>query len=145
MVKYKQKSLSNSSMTYFAKPMTNLWLTVMSNPFTSDEIKTSVSKMKMNQSPGCNEIPVELMMYAPGSVYESTAEIFNQIASNGDCPKEINHGILVPLEKPGKSRGSASNFWPIILSSTLRKILSVCIMDQVGSRLDHETPITQAA
>ena len=29
--------------------------------------------------------------------------------------------------------------------SALRKILAGCIMDRVGSRLDHETPITQAA
>ena len=53
--------------------------------------------MKMNKSPGCDEIPVELIMYAPDCVYEGIAEIFNQIASDGDCPKEINHGILVPL------------------------------------------------
>ena len=76
---------------------------------------------------------------------ESIAEIFNQIASDGDCPKEINHGILVPLQKPGKPRGPASKLKPIILLSTLRKILAVCIMDGVGSRLDHKTPITQPA
>ena len=34
----------------------------MSNPFTSDEIKKVVSKMKINKSPGCNEIPVEPIM-----------------------------------------------------------------------------------
>ena len=100
--------------------------------------------MKMNKSPGCDEIPAELIMYAPDCVYESIAEIFNQIASDGDCPKEINHGILVPIQKPGKPRRPASNLTPIILLSTLRKILADCIMHRVGSRLDHETSITQA-
>ena len=99
--------------------------------------------MKMNKTPGCDEIPVELIMYAPDCVYDSIAEIFNQIASDGDCPKEINHGILVPLQKPGKPRGPASNLRPIILLYTLRKILAVCIMDRAGSRLDYKTPITQ--
>ena len=117
----------------------------MSNPFTSDEIKKAVSKMKMNKSLGFEEIPVELTMYAPDCVYESIAEIFNQIASHGDCLKEINHGILVPLQKPGKPRRPASNLRPINLLSTLRKILVVCIIDRLGSRLDHETPMTQAA
>ena len=51
----------------------------MSNPFTSDEIKKAVSKMKTSKSPGCDEIPVELKIYAPDYVYESIAEIFNQI------------------------------------------------------------------
>ena len=32
----------------------------------------------------------------------------------------------------------------MILLSMLRKILTVCIMDRVGSTLDHETPIIQA-
>ena len=109
--------------------MPDLRPTEMSNPFTSDKIKKAVSNMKMNKSPGCDEMPVELIMYAPDCVYESIAEIFNQIASDGDCPKEINHGILVPLQKPGKSRGPASNLRPIILLSTLRKILAVCIME----------------
>ena len=128
-----------------AQPMSNLRLTVMPNPFTSDEIKKAVSKMKMNKSSGCDEIPIELIMYAPDSVNESIAEIFNKIGSDGDCPKKINHEILVPLQKPGKPREPASNLRPIILLSTLKEILPVCIIERVGSRLDHETPITQVA
>ena len=128
-----------------AEPMSDLRPKEMSNSFTSDKIKKAVSKMKMNKSPGCDEMPVELIMYAPDCVYEGIAEIFNQIASDGDCPKEINHGILVPLQKPGKPRGPASNLRPIILLGTLRNILAVCIIDGVGSRLDHEIPITQVA
>ena len=34
----------------------------------------------------------------------SIAEIFNQIASDSDCPKEINRGILLSLQKLGKPR-----------------------------------------
>ena len=78
-----------------AEPMPDLRRTVMSNPFTPGEIIKAASKMKMNKSPGCDGIPVELIMCAPDCVDESIAEIFNQIASDGDCPKEINHGILV--------------------------------------------------
>ena len=44
-------------------------------------------------------------MYAPDCVYEIITEIFNKIASDGDCSKEINHGTLVPSQKPGKPRG----------------------------------------
>ena len=72
-----------------AELMANLRPTVMSNPFASDEIKKAVSKMKMNKSPGYDKIPVELIMYAPDCVYESITKIFNQIASDSDCPKEI--------------------------------------------------------
>ena len=128
-----------------AESMPDLRTTVMSNPFTSVQIKKVVSKMKMNKSPACDEILVELIMCSADCVYESIAEIFNQIESDSDCPKEINHGILVPLQKPGKPRGPALNLRPVILLSKLRKILAVYIIDRVGSRLDHKTPITQAA
>ena len=84
-------------------------------------------------------------MYAPNCVYESIAEIFNLIASHGDCPKEINHGILAPLQKSGKPKGPALILRSIILLSTLRKIFPICILDQIDSRLDHEIQITQAA
>ena len=56
-------------------------------------------------------------MYAPDCVCESIAEIFNHITSDGDCPKEIIHGILVTLKTHGKQRGPASNLRPIILLS----------------------------
>ena len=99
----------------------------------------------MNKYPGCDEIPVKLIMYAPDCVYESIAEIINQIASNGDFPREMNHGILAPLQKPGKSRGPVLNLRSNIILPMLRKIFSVCLMDQLCSRLDYETPLTQAA
>ena len=110
-----------------AQPMSNLRLTVMPNPFTSDEIKKAVSKMKMNKSPGCDEITVELIMYAPDCVNESIAEIFNKIGSDGDCPKKINHEILVLLQKPGKPRRPASNLRPIILLSCFVKRDTPCL------------------
>ena len=99
----------------------------------------------MNKYPGCDEIPVKLIMYAPDCVYESIAEIINQIASNGEFPREMNHGILAPLQKTGNSRGPVLNLRSNIILPMLRKIFSVCLMDQLCSRLDYETPLTQAA
>ena len=125
--------------------MPNLQLTPMTKPFTPSEIKTAVSKLKTNKSPGCDDIPVELIKNSPYTIYKYIAEIFNKIASHNECPNEINHGLLIPIQKPGKSRGPASNLRPIILLSTLRKILAVCIMGRIGVKMDEETPISQAA
>ena len=91
--------------------------------------------MKKNKSPECQEIPLELIIYAPDCVYESNTETFNQIALGGHCPKEINHEILVSLQKSGKPEGPASNLQPIILT--------VFTINRVGSRLDHKTPVNQ--
>ena len=60
-------------------------------------------------------------------------------------PNELTHGLLRVLQKPGKPKGPPSNLRPIILLSILRKILAICIMNIIGSRIDAEIPINQAA
>ena len=63
----------------------------------------------------------------------------------GEFPKEINKGILTPLQKPGKPKGPVTNLRPIILLTTLRKILAACLMKRIKHKLDVETPHSQAA
>ena len=117
----------------------------MREPFTENEIKKAVSKLKANKSAGFDDISVELVKYAPNELHNQITTIFNKIASQGDCTIKINHGILVPIQKPGKAKGPPSNLRPITLLLTLRKILAVAIMIRIGERMDHEIPISQAA
>ena len=67
------------------------------------------------------------------------------MAATGDIPSEINTGILVPLQKPGKKRGPTSNLRPVILLSMIRKILAICLIRRIGERIDREIPLSQAA
>ena len=133
--------------TFFknAEQMPEIPPTAMTTPFTSNEIKKAVSRMKSNKSPGCDEIQVELIKNAPDIILETIAHIYNKLAETGDCPKEINFGILRPLQKPGKTKGPLPHLRPIILLSTLRKILAACIMMRIKDRLELEIPATQAA
>ena len=86
-----------------------------------------------------DQINVELIKYSPEVVYN------NNIAVAGKHPNEITHGILRALQKPGKPKGPTSNFCPTILLSVLRKILTVCIMKSMNSRLYSVASISQAA
>ena len=92
-----------------------------------------------------DQINVELIKYLPEVVYEKILVIHNNIAATGKHPNEITHGILRALQKPGKPKGPTSNRQPIILLSILRKLLAVCIMKRINSRLDSAIPISQAA
>ena len=49
----------------------------MATPFTANEIRKAIAKMKPNKSPGCDEIPVELIKYAPDKIHEQMAKIYN--------------------------------------------------------------------
>ena len=92
-----------------------------------------------------DQINKELIKYSPGVVYEKVADIYTKIAATGKHPNGIMHGILRALQKLWKPKGATSNLGPIILLSVLRKILVVCIMKLIKSRLDSAIPISQAA
>ena len=87
---------------------------------------------------------MELIKYSPEVVYEKIADICNNIAAKGKHPNEITHEILRALQKAGKPKGPTSHLRPIILLSVLRKILAVCILKRINSRLDPAIPISQA-
>ena len=98
-----------------------------------------------NKSPRIDQINVELIEYSTEVVYEKIAAIYNNIAAAGKHLNETTHGILRALQKPEKLKGPTSNLQPIILLSVLRKILAVCIMKRINSRLDSAIPMFQAA
>ena len=51
--------------------------TRMTISLTANEIRKAIAKMKPNKSPGCDEIPVELIKYAPDKIHEQMAKIYN--------------------------------------------------------------------
>ena len=125
--------------------MQNVLPTPMSTLFTSSEIRKAVWTPKNNKSPRMDQTNVELIKYSPEVLYEKIAVIYNNIAATGKHANEMTHGIFRALQNPGKPKGRTSNLRPIILLSVLRKILAVCIMKRVNSRLDSAISISQAA
>ena len=69
----------------------------------------------------------------------------NYITETEIVQKEVTHGILKPLQKPNKAKGPPSNLRPIILLSSLHKLLAACIPNRIKDRLKVEIPPSQAA
>ena len=63
----------------------------------------------------------------------------------GDFPEDIQKGILVPMQKPGKKRGPLDNLRPVILLTFIRKILAGCLLGRVSNRILQQVPLSQAA
>ena len=116
----------------------------MTIPFTANEIRKAIVKLKPIKSPGCDEIPVKLIKYAPDRINEQIAKIYNNMAETGDIPKEVTYGILKPLQKPNNAKGPPSNLRPIILLSSIRKILAACMTNSIKD-MEAEIPPLQAA
>ena len=73
------------------------------------------------------------------------SDIYNSIAATRKHWNEIMHRILRAFPKLGKRKGPTSNLQLIILLFIPRKILAVCIMKRINSRLYSVIPISQAA
>ena len=78
--------------------------------------------MKNSKTPGAVNVKAELLKYGNDKRFKEIALILNDVATTGEYPDEVTHGILTPLQKPGKARGPTENLRPIILFSILRKI-----------------------
>ena len=87
----------------------------------------------------------ELIKHAPQQIYGKIAEILNETAKTGICPKEINLGVLIPIKKPGKDKNKPDSYRPIILFSILRKILAIIILERIYERIVQHIPQSQAA
>ena len=117
----------------------------MRNPFTADEIRKAVKKLKNGKSAGIDELKAELLKHSPDAVMEKISNLINNIAVTGDNPKEVAEGVLAALQKPGKKKGPLDNLRPIMLLSMLRKIIANCLRERIMHRIDAATPISQAA
>ena len=95
--------------------------------------------------PGMNQVSVELIKYSPEAVHEKIADMYNNIAATGKHPNEITLRILREQQESRKPKSLTSHLRPIILLNIHRKILAVCIIKRINSRLDFAIPISQAA
>ena len=123
----------------------NIEPTKMQEPFGKEEVTEAVKNMRNGTSPGVDDIRIELVKYAPDEIHEQIANIYNCVAETGKHPLELTHGLIAPLQKPGKKRGPPENLRPITLLSILRKILSVILMKKFRSRMKMRIPLNQAA
>ena len=117
----------------------------MKVPFTGTEIQLAVKSLKINKSAGMDNIKSELIKCGPDVLFDDIANIFNKIAESGEIPNELNEGILIPLQKPGKEKGKLENLRPVILLNVIRKILAIVMVRRIFERLESNIPISQAA
>ena len=119
--------------------------TPMQKPFTTAEIQSAATALKNNKSPGVDNIQAEHIKYGPEQMHTEIANMLNTTAKTGQYPKELKHGLLVALQKPGKQSGPLANLRPIILFSVSRKLLALSLIRRISSRINEQLPTSQAA
>ena len=117
----------------------------MITKFTGTEIKEISKKLSSDKAAGPDKMHAEFIKHAPMIIHEEIADIFNITAETGTVPTALVHGLLCPLQKPGKKKGPPANLRPIILLSVLRKILTIALLERTWKRLEQKIPKSQAA
>ena len=88
----------------------------MIKKFTAEEIKSIAQRLGNNKASGPDQLNAEFINHAPMSIFKDIADIYNTTAETGDVPSALIHGLLCPLQKPGKKKGPPENLRPIISS-----------------------------
>ena len=70
--------------------------------------------MNNNPAPGLDEIATELVKYAPVELWKVIKYVTNECFQEHEYI-DVGKNALVPIQKPGKPRGSFKNVRPVIL------------------------------
>ena len=99
----------------------------LQQPIEASELNSAKKKLNNAQACGHDSLPGELLKYAADQLDASVTTIFDQALKRCQ-PLDLGHGILILLQKPGKPIGALSSLRPIVLLTTLRKVLSLVVL-----------------
>jgi hypothetical protein len=97
---------------------------------TAEEVMKSMGKLRNDRATGQDLITAEMIKYGGIPVATAIASIFNQIFKEHQPCEALTNGILIPLNKPGKPL-TVENTRPITLLNTMRKLLSLIVLNRI--------------
>ena len=96
---------------------------IMDTLLTYSELELAVSKLKLNKSPGIDEISNEMIKNLGTTARRKLLDILNISWTTGKIPQIWRESIMVPLLKPGKDGTTPTSYRPISLTSCLCKTM----------------------
>ena len=100
-----------------------------------DEVRKSSMKLNNSRAAGEDNVTSEMLKYGTPLLWTTMADILNSTFSTHQ-PLNINNGILLSLQKPGKPKGPMKNQRPVVLLTTLRKVLSLIVLDRIRDKTE---------
>ena len=109
------------------------------------EVENTIKKLKTNKFPGKDNIFSEELKLLGANMKKTVTILLNrELQSNNFSQSIFNHGIIIPITKKGKPL-SPINTRPVILLNTIRKLLSLIILNRIRPFIEKYLPITHAA
>ena len=111
----------------------------LQTPITCEEVQFAASKLKNGKAVGPDQIPNELLKYAPVNFYRQYATLINQSFELNEHVPSFTEGYLAPLQKPGKPKGPVKSLRPLCLLNGTRKLLSLITLHRVRRQIAEYT------
>lgn len=110
---------------------------------TTSEVKTALSEMKNNKSPGDDGVVIEAIKLGGNEIIQTLAKLFTECIYQGTTPSHWNNAVIVLLHKKGDIT-ELTNYRPISLLSHIYKLFTKIITKRLEARLDFYQPREQA-
>ena len=108
----------------------------INQPFTIDEIKSSIKKLKNNKTSGVDNVVNEFFKYAHTDCIQLTVDFFNIVLNTGCVPTDWCLGTIHPLYKNKGSVSDPDNYRGITLLSCTGKLFTTCLNHRLSSYVD---------
>ena len=108
-----------------------------------DEVAWAIKNLKNGKSPGCDEIPAELIKAGGEESIHVYHALCQKIWKYGIWPKDWKRTIFIPIPKKGNLK-LCTNYRTVALISHASKILLKIIMGRLRKKMEEEINIVQA-
>ena len=108
----------------------------LQEPISPEEVTSALKKLNNGRATGRDKISGEFLKYGGPQLIKQLSKQFNHIFSEHQHMPSIGEGILIALNKPGKSK-EAKNTRPITLLNTKRKTLSTILLERIYDAVDR--------
>jgi hypothetical protein len=114
----------------------------LNTPITADQVQDAIRALLNGRASGPDGIYGEYLKYGP-AVTNRICTIFNTVFEKHASLPELLDGLLIPLNKPNKSK-TVENTRPITLLNIIRKVLSNVVLGMVRPTLEQYISLAQS-
>ena len=112
--------------------------TVMNSPLSYKELTSTLSNLKLKNSPGPDVITNEMIVNLWQPALHKLLDIFNKTWQEGTLPQIRREATMIPIPTKCKAQTEASSYRPIILTSCIVNVLERSINRRLKWFLESE-------
>lgn len=131
------KSSPLTETVHISSKISNIENSIFLKPVTTNEISKIIDNLKINSSPGIDQITTKTLKQIKSNVLSILVHMINLSFQNGQFPDSLKQAIITPIFKGG-DKFATNNYRPISVVSNIAKIYEKCMVSRLQSHsLSH--------